>query len=156
MADLTIREVLDQLRTYHAKNVKPFEKLPQVIEAAVQIIEHELPAAKRELDNLSEMLMKLRAETPDVEAAASASKERVQQANEAAVAAEREAQGRIGTAERAAAAREVQLTREWEHKGATLEREYTARADTLSNEIIALETKKAALDQAIAALRAKF
>jgi len=65
---MDIREIFDQLRTYYTKNVKPFEKLPEVIEAAVQVIEHELPAAQKELARLTDELAALRQATgPDVD-----------------------------------------------------------------------------------------
>ena len=153
---MDIREIFDQLRTYHTKNVKPFEKLPEVIDAAIQVIEHDLPAAKRELEHLTTFVQELRASVPDVETEVNASKARVDTAQEQAIVAEDESKKRIGVAERLAEAREIQLVREFEHKGATLQREHDTRKEELEIEIMALEAKKAKLDTAIAAVRAQF
>ena len=46
MADMTAREALDVFRTVDGKFLRPLAKLPQALEAAVQVIEHDLPAAK--------------------------------------------------------------------------------------------------------------
>lgn len=153
---MDIREVFDQLRNYHTKNVKPFEKLPEVIEAAIQIIEHALPAARTELDRLTHRLEELRASIPNVETAVAEAKARVKMATDEADAAEHASHERIGVAERLASAREISLVRDFEHKGATLERESTTRRDVLTAEITALETRKTELDQALAALEAHF
>lgn len=154
--DLTIREVLDQLRTYYAKQVKPFEKLPQVIEAAVQIIEMDLPAARRELSGVMEQLTVLRASKPDVEIEVATAQARVKTAQDEAAMAEREAQRRINAAAQMVEIRETRLTRDFDEKQAGQEREFTHRREALTAEITALEAKKTALEEAIAAVRAKF
>jgi chromosome segregation ATPase len=153
---MDIREVFDQLRTYYAKNVKPFEKLPEVIEAAIQVIEHELPAARKELDRLSQVLADLRGSIPDVETEVAQAKARVKTAQDDAGAAESSAKERTANAERLFQSRDIELTRSFEHKGATLQRDYETRKEEIETELMALEAKKAKLDQAIAAVKAQF
>ena len=153
---MDIREVFDQLRTYHTKNVKPFEKLPEVIETAIQIIEHDLPAAQHAVTALTEELAALRAQHPDVQAAVAAARARVQTAEATADAAERTSGEKIRAADRLAQAREIELVRDFEHKGATLERTFNERRDVLTAEIAALEARKTELDQALAALETHF
>lgn len=157
MADeLTIREILDQLRNYHAKQVKPFEKLPQVIEAAVQIIEHDLPAAKRELENLSGFIAKLRDETPDVEAEARAAQVRVTVSQKEAAAAEDAARTRIAEADTRAQDRETMFTREDQARRLELETDYNERVSTMADDIKRLTAQRDALTEEVAALRQKF
>ena len=159
----SIREVQDQVRTllgqaqaWYGRNIEPFEKLPEALDAAARILEQEVPAGRLELDRLTGDLAALRASMPDVQANVAQAQARVRVALEAAVAAEQASADRIIHADRLADARETELTRAFEFRGATLEREAAARREALTAEIAALEAKKTALDQAIAALRAKF
>ena len=159
----SIREVQDQVRTllgqaqaWYGRNIEPFEKLPEALDAAARILEQDVPAGRLELDHLTGELAALRASMPDVQADVAQAQARVRAALEAAVAAEQASADRIIHANRLADARETELTRAFEFRGATLEREAAARREALTAEIAALEAKKTALDQAIAALRAKF
>ena len=153
---MDIREVFDQLRTYYTKNVKPFEHLPEVIEAAIQVIEHDLPAARKELEGLSTFVRDLRASVPDVETEVAAAKGRVQAALDEAALVEQRCQERVTVAQQAAESQTTQLTRDFEHKGATLERDYTTRRAAIEQEILVLEKTKRDLEIDLAALKAKF
>lgn len=158
MADaaLNIREVLDALRSYHAKNVKPFLELPRVIEGALQIIEHDLPAARRELAQLTDRVAAVRAEIPNVEAVAAEAKARVMAVQRQATEAETAAHNTIQRAEMRARDHEALTLRTAEALSARMEEEFNTRKAALTTELTALETKKTALDEAIAAVRAKF
>ena len=153
---MDIREVFDQLRTYYTKNVKPFEKLPEVIDAAIQVIEHELPAARKELERLTQGRDALRASMPDVERAVADATARVTTAQEAATAAEAASGQRIARAEQAAGERETGLRRDFEFQAATLEREHTARRTALEEAITGLDAYKKELEDAVAGIEAKF
>ena len=154
--ELTLREALDLVRSYHTRIVRPFEKLGEVLETAFQTIEHDWPAAQQAVDRLTTELATLRAQHPDVAAAVKDAQTRVEAAHAEADAAERTSLERIQTAERLAEARETSLVRDFEHKGATLQRDFEARRDLLTAEISTLEAKKRDLDQALLALETHF
>lgn len=156
MADMTLREALDHVRAYQTKIVKPFEKLGEALEAAFQTIEHDLPAAKREVEQVGANLRALKEETPNVEAAAVAAKASVADIQRQAQEADTHARAQIAASETRARDREAALLRAHKDRMGTLEQEYEARKTVLTGDVTALEAKKAALDQAIAAVRAKF
>ena len=159
----SIREVQDQVRTllgqaqaWYGRNIEPFEKLPEALDAAARILEQDVPAGRVEVDRLTEQLAALRASMPDVQADVSQAQARVRVALEAAVAAEEASTDRIVHANRLADARETELTRAFEFRGATLEREAAVRRETLEQDLARLEQQKRDLEAAITALKAKF
>ena len=154
--ELTIREAIDHLRAYHGRVVKPFERLAHVLDTAQQTIEHDLPAAQAEVERLTAVIVKLHEELPNVEAVSQAAAARIQKSEQAAQDAERESVARIE-----AATREIA---QWVGGAETAARErlerlnsaFEARREALNAEIGALSTKKAELEEAIQAMRAKF
>lgn len=152
---LTIRELLDQLRTY-ANRLKPFYTLPHVVEAAVQILEHDLPVARRELEDLRARIDHLQGTLPDVEAVTAEATARVAAIQEEVAAAEVVGQTRIGAAEQAALNRMTALDAEWAAKQVDLEEEYTRRREALTTQIESLELQCADLTREVAAHREKF
>ena len=151
-----VRNLLGQAQAWYGRNIEPFEKLPEALDAAARILEQDLPAGIVELDRLTAQMAALQASMPDVQADVSQAQARVRVALEAAVAAEQASTDRIVHANRLADARETELTRAFEFKGATLERDAAARRETLGQEIAHLEQQKRELEAAITALKAKF
>ena len=156
MADLSLRECIDHLRAYHGRVVKPFEKLPQILDAAVEIIEQRLPAAHIELRELTRIIGELKTELPTLEQEVTAARTRATVAIKDAQEAEGAA-GRAG-AETDARARErnIALVKQFEAKSAALEAEYHAAAGALAEEIRQLEQTRDRLAQEVAAHRDKF
>ena len=158
MADepLTLREIFDLFRSFHARQVKPFEKMPEALEGAIQVIEHDLPAAQRDLETVQAQLIGFQAELPDVHAALMAAKARVAEIERQTGQQIEEAESHARERRAALHREEAALMAEVKARGEALEDKHDARRITLTEEITALEAKKAALDQAIAAVRAKF
>ena len=151
-----VRNLLGQAQAWYGRNIEPFEKLPEALDAAARILEQDLPAGIAELDRLTAQMAGLRASMPDVQADVSQAQARVRVALEEAVAAEEASTDRIVHANRLADARETELTRAFEFRGATLEREATARRETLAQDLARLEQQKRDLEAAITALKSKF
>ena len=151
-----VRNLLGQAQAWYGRNIEPFEKLPEALDAAARILEQDLPAGIAELDRLTAQMAGLRASMPDVQADVTAAQARVRAAREEAEAAEQASHERIRQAHGLADARETELTRVFEFKGATLEREAAVRRETLAQDLARLEQQKQDLEAAITALKAKF
>ena len=156
MAELTLDECLDLLRSLHGRMVKPFEKLPQMVESAADILKRQLPAAKKELENLTRSISDLKAEMPTLERDTEAARQRATVAIKDAQEAEGAARSAMAETESRAQDRDVALTKQFDDKRNALEAEYAAAVDTLGAEIEGLERKKAELEREVAVVREKF
>mgnify|MGYP001568285503 CR=1 FL=1 len=156
MADLTAREALDVFRTMQGKFLRPLERLPQALETAIQIIEHDLPAAKREWESLTGLIQTLREDTPKVQAAQAEAKQRMTNVQRQANEAEAAAQIRIQEAEGRAKQREAALDQQYDDKQVAHEAKYNAAAAMLGDEIRSLEETRDRLQQEVTGLRNKF
>src|SRR3990167_7177820 len=148
MAELTLREALDHVRAYQTKFVKPLEKLSEVLETAREL-EQSMPAQRALIPSISLAAEKARATIVEWQQKVEAAQERAQKAITEAQQQTRDADGRsqriLEELQAVTAAQE-----------ATLREGFAQRKRDLEREITALTEKKADLDQAIAALRAKF
>ena len=156
MAELTLRECIEALRSFEGRWIKPFVILPRLLDSAVVIMEQQLPAAKKELENLTRIIGELKIELPTLERDVGAARERAAGALKGAQEAQETARLAAAETEAQAADRDRVLTRTYEDKRTALEAEYAAAAATLGEEIRRLEETRDHLHQEVAAHRDKF
>ena len=162
MADLTLREALDHVRAYQTKFVKPLEKLGEVLETA-RDLEQSVERLRREAGELEQQMNAQRALIPSISLAAEKARATIVEWQQKVEVAQGRAQAAITEAQqqtRDADGRSQRIVEELQAvtaaQEATLREGFAQPKRDLEREITALTEKKAGLDQAIAALRAKF
>ena len=119
-----VKRVEGLLRNWYAKNVSPLERVPALLEATVRILDQKVPAARAELARLETAIARIRAETPDIEAAQHAAQSRLAAITAGVEAAERASQAAITDSEERATAREAALSAEADARRLVLERDF--------------------------------
>ena len=159
----SIREVQDQVRNLltqtHAwitRNVEPFEKLPEALDAAARILEQDLPAAKQEVEGLTRFIQELRAEVPILEAQAAAARTRTATLVQQAQDAQRDAERTIVSAMARAKDEQEALASFAEQERLRREREAAEHRAQLHAELDTLAAQKTRMEAEIEALRKKF
>lgn len=156
MAELTLRECIEALRSFEGRWIKPFVILPKLLDSAVVIMEQQLPAAHIELRELTRIIGELKTELPLLEREVTGTRERAAVAVKDAREAEDRARTAVAESESRARNRDVALTKEYEDKRAVLDAEYNAAVATLGADIEALEHTKADLEHEVMVHREKF
>ena len=156
MAELTLRECIEALRSFEGRWIKPFVILPKLLDSAVVIMEQQLPAAKKELESLTRSIGELQAELPALEREVATARERTAAVVKDAREADDAAQAAVAHSESQARDRDMALTKDYEDKRAVLEGEYNDVVATLGAEIRGLEETRDRLAQEVAAHRDKF
>ena len=166
MAEMTFGEALDQIRVFHARFVKPFEKLEQVMAVATDV-RARLPAAQRDLDELGRSIASQTAALAALDLTVVQAKKDADEQEAAARArqteaarAETQAAQKLRAMEESSNERARELytaiTAEADRKKSALEHDYHDRKKEWDATIAGLVAKKNELDTAIAALKAKF
>lgn len=152
MPDLTLREALDHWRTYETKFIRPLANLGELLQAALQTIEHDLPAAQRELAAITKRIDDRRAEMPKVEAARVEAARQVDAAQAAGQHAQQLIQKELQGVEIQAHTRQDALVA----AAAIMEQTAAARQAELETTIHALEQRRDAIQADLVRLEAHF
>lgn len=151
-----VSTVLTQVHLWWGRHIEPLEKLPEALDAAARILDHDVPAGVRQLEAITTQIGRLKAEMAALETDVAAARERASAAIQEARDAEQAARAAIADSETRAASRETDLTAEWDAKRAHLVADYNGQLSALSDDVRRLRVGRDELQAEVEALRRKF